>query len=179
MTDGATVTGFDINPLGDAFSNERVGATTFRPGEFQGQLYFAAMGPSGGALYTTDGTTITRFADANPAGVDPPSGFVEFGGELFFAATDTNGNELFKTDGITVTEFDINTNGDSYPDEFTVVGGQLFFSADGLHGRELYKVSIVPEPSIGTMLGIALLGFAHSVRCRNGPVGKLMGQLFV
>jgi ELWxxDGT repeat protein len=120
--------------------------------EYNGELYFGAVGANGNELYKTDGQALVEF-DINPDGDSIPRGFREFQGELYFGAVGPNGHELYKTDGSSVTEFDINPTGDSTP--WLGAGieyqGSLYFNASGPNGNELFRtdgVSVVEAADI-------------------------------
>jgi ELWxxDGT repeat protein len=116
---------------------------------FHGQLFFAAGGPEGIELWTSNGTAAgTRLLrDINPLGGSHPSSFAVFGDELYFSAFDPeHGFELWVTDGTAVGTHLVQdiTPGrlSSAPAQLTVAGNRLYFTADdGATGRELWTLS--------------------------------------
>ena len=69
--------------------------------EYNGFIYFGALGNNGIELYKTQGTSITTalVADINPNGNSAPKNFIEYQNELYFNAYHpTYGFELWKLD---------------------------------------------------------------------------------
>src|SRR5690554_6750380 len=133
VTDGTTAGTLmlkDINP------NEGEGGNPHFFTEYNGKLYFSAIGSTNGfELWVTDGTATgtLMLKDINPNGSGYPEFFTEYNGKLYFSAYDgTNGRELWVTDGTTAgTQMlkDLEPNGDSDPREFTEYDGKLYFTA--------------------------------------------------
>jgi ELWxxDGT repeat protein len=156
----------DLNP-GSA-------STSFDIANFNGTLYFSAIGAVGG-LFKSDGTATGTVQVAN--GLAGISKFTNVDGTLYFSANDgLHGEELYKSDGTaagTVLVKDINTVPDtyvgddsSYPSDLTNVNGTLYFRATDLtHGYELWKSD---GTTAGTVMikdilpGASITGFGYS-----------------
>jgi ELWxxDGT repeat protein len=108
-----------------------------------GTLFFAATGPGGRELYTSDGTSdgTVRLNVRTGSKSATPLYITAIGSNVFFSAIGTGGlgRELWMSDGTqggTHLAADINPGSNSSePRYLTAMGGKLYFSANGGGGR--------------------------------------------
>jgi ELWxxDGT repeat protein len=137
-----------INPGADAIPSDFA--------EFNGELYFAASGPStvggpGRELYRFDGNAVSLVEDINPGNASSnPSGLTVFEGKLYFAATHAaTGRELYEYDGTTFKSYELNMSGDTFEplsvsnpqNELIEFNGKLYFAGEqsAATGIELFS----------------------------------------
>ena len=129
-----------------------------------GTLFFSGQDSAGYELWSSDGTTVARFADISPGPASSsPRELTAVNGKLFFtAAPGGSGRRLsVATPGGTVTQL-INTPGYSYSYDLEAVGNTLFFSGENsANGRELWKSD---GTEAGTTLAVDIRSGANNSR---------------
>ena len=163
----------DLNPGGDAFSDQEIPMI-----DINGTIFFGADdGTSGAELWKSDGTGAgtVPVKDIYPGAESSVlKWFVDLEGTLLFSALDgATGVELWKSDGTaggtTIVRDILDGTGSSVPTGLTLLDGFVYFAAaDGDRGIELWR-------SDGTSAGTTMIevhqGAAGSLPLFLTPVG--------